>query len=209
MDFKQYCKDNVDRKFCEITSIKETDIKIDTNPIQTIKDNWIILLGIITLIIGFLLIKFNLAVFLVCIGFAILFVALFVIGNKYTVICNKNDIEIKQYFQKTKLAYKDVKNVYIERAAKGIFMRTYVLVIKCEDKLSLLREFEFPLLCCNPDDAIKFVENFKCVGECDEDSLRLDRKRSLRRIANNAFKLMCAIIIVWFCIVKGIIKLPH
>ena len=209
MNYKDYCKENVDRKFCDITSIKEADIKIETNPIQTIKDNWIILLGIIAIVIGFLLVKFNLAVFGICIGFALLFAVLFIIGNKYSVICNKDNIEIKQYFQKTKVEYKDVKNVYIERTARGIFARTYVLVIRCEDRLALLREFEFPLLCCNPDEVIKFVDNFKFAGECDEEALKLDKKRSLRRIVNNMFKLMCAIIIAWFCIVKGIIKLPH
>ncbi|MBQ3408166.1 MAG: hypothetical protein IJH12_03055 [Clostridia bacterium] len=208
MNYKELYLKNEDRKYCEITGIVKEDVKLESYPIQKIKDNWIILLGIVALIIGFLLVKFNLKIFLLVIIFVVLFLTLFLIGNKYSVVCKKDGIQIKQHFQSVNLPYKSIKNVYIAGTMRSMILHTYVLVIRCEDQLSFLREFELPLLCSNVDEVAKFIENFKMAGESDAAALRLEKRRSLKRIVSNIFTLMCAIIIVWFCIVNGIIKLP-
>lgn len=208
MNCKELCKNTINRRYCDITGIRKENLTIESNPVNKIKDNWIILLGLVALVIGLMLVNFNLVYFLICMGLIIFFLCLFLIGNKYSVTCDKDCISIKQYFQKFNIPYKSVKNVYVARTAHGIINRTYVLVIRCEDQFSLLREFEFPLLCSDINEVEKFVENFKISGQSDAATIRYDKRRSLRRIIENIFYVVSVIIIAWFCITRGIIKLP-
>lgn len=208
MNYKELFVNTVNRRYCDITGIKKENLTIESNPIKKIKDNWIILLGFVALVIGLMLINFNVIYFLLCLGLIAFFEVLFLIGNKYSVTCDKDCISIKQYFQKFNIPYKNVKNVYVARTAHGIITHTYVLVIRCEDQLSLLREFEFPLLCTDIEKVVGFIDNFKIATQCDAATIKHDKRRSLRRIVENIFSIVCVIIIAWFCITKGIIKLP-
>ena len=101
-----------------------------------------------------------------------------------------------------------IKNVYIINTIRGL-VKTYVLVIRCEDQLSLIREIELPLLCVDKEEAFKFVDNFQIAEEIDENQVARDKKRELKRIVSLIFKLTCAIIVAWFLISKGIIQMPH
>lgn len=208
MEYKEYCNENIDRRYCDITGIKEENIKVESHPITAIRNHWIAILGIIAVILGFLLLRFEYKLFLLVFGFTALFFVLFLIGNKYTVVCEKDGIKIKQHYQTINLPYKLVKNVYIINTVSGVF-KTYVLVIRCEDKFSLLREFELPLLCANKEEAMKFASNFHIAGEKDQNKIILDKRRELKRIVGFLFKLTCAIIIAWFLIARGIIQIPH
>lgn len=208
MEYKEYCIENYNRKFCDINGIKEANLKIETHPITTIKNHWIILLGVVALVLGFLLLRFDYKLLLLVIGFAALFFVLFLIGNKYSITCEKDGIKIKQHFQTIHLPFQMVKNVYVMNTVRGA-IKTYVLVIRCEDKFSLLREFEFPLLCANKEEVIKFVDNFHIAGEVDTDKISLDKRREFKRIVGFIFRLTCAIIIAWLLIARGVIKLPH
>lgn len=208
MNLREYSKENINRRYCDVTGIKEENIRLESFPIKTLKKNWILLLGVVAVIIGLLLIRFDFQSFLVVFGFAIVFTGLFILGNKYSVLCNYEGLKIKQHFQTITIPNKNIKNVYVSPTIRGV-ISTYILVICCEDQLNLLREFELPLLCADKDEAIKFVENFKLAGESDTDKLKLDKKRSFKRIVGFLFKLTSAIIIVAYLILNGIIKLPQ
>lgn len=208
MEYKEYCIENDNRRFCDINGIKEENIGFETHPITAIKNHWIILLGVVAVVLGFLLLRFEYKLFLLVIGFVALFFVLFLIGNKYSIICEKDGIKIKQHFQTIHLPYQMVKNVYIVNTVRGAF-KTYVLVVRCEDKFALLREFELPLLCANKEEVIKFVNNFHIAGEVDSDKIALDKRREFKRIVRFIFRLTCAIIIAWFLIARGIIQIPH
>lgn len=208
MEYKEYCKENIDRRYCDVKGIKESGINIESHPIKAIKNHWIILLGVVALVLGFLLLKFDYKLLLLVLGFAVLFFVLFIIGNKYSVTCDNEGIKIKQHFQTMHIQPQMIKNVYIINTISGV-IKTYVLVIKCEDKLSLIREVELPLLCVNKEEAFKFVNNFIIAGDCDTDQITKDKRRELKRIVALFFKLTCAIIIAWFLLAKGIIPMPH
>lgn len=207
MNYKELYKANIDRMYCDITGIKEANVRAESHPLQTIRDNWIILLGALAVIVGFLLVSFNLQNFLLVMAFIVLFLALYAIGNKFSVECSKNELKINQHFQNINLPYQSIKNVYVARTP-GSILKTYVLVVRCVDKLSLIREFEFPLLCCNAEQISKFVNNFKIGGESSAETIKQERRRSLKQIVNTLFRLTASIIIAWFLISKGIIKLP-
>lgn len=208
MNLKEFSKNNVDRRYCDVTSIKAENIDIESFPIKKLQKSWIAILGVIAVVLGFLLMNFNAQRFLLVLGFALLFVVLFVLGNKFSVHCDYSGIKVKQHFQTITIQNKDVKNVYIAPTIHGI-ISTYVLVISCEDKLNLIRDFEFPLLCVDKEEAIKFVENFVIAGESDQDKIALDKKRSFKRIVGFLFRLTCAIIIAAYLIIMGVIPMPH
>lgn len=208
MDYKELVIDSVNRRFADITGIKEENITVESKPIKKIKDNWIVALAILATFVGLMLINFNIKYFLMCLALIAVFVALFIFGNKYSIICEKKSLTIKQNFQNIHIPYNNVKNVYVAKTVRGIMVRSYVLVIVCEDQLSLLREFEFPLLCTSIDEVAKFVNNFKIAEGKDEGAIKRDKRRSLKRIVENLFTVVCLIIIVWFIIANGIIKIP-
>ena len=157
---------------------------------------------------GALISVFELKVFLVSIGLLVLFVGLFIYGNTYEVTCKKDKLILKQGFQKYELKYNDIKNVFVSRTLRTSFlMKTYVLVIRCEDIHSFLREFELPLLCTNVDEAEKFVNNFKLIGESNDRYVTYEKRKSLRRIIENVATFVFIVIILWAMISTGVIKL--
>lgn len=208
MDYKELLINSINRRYADINGIKEANIFLESKPLKKIKDNWIITLAIVAAFVGLMLINFNIKYFLICSALIAVFVVLFIFGNKYLVKCEKDCINIKQNFQNIHIPYNKVKNVYVAKTIRGIVVRSYVLVIRCEDNLSLLRDFEFPLLCAGIEDVAKFVNNFNIAEGKDEIAVKRDKRRSLKRIMENIFSFVCLIIIVWFCIVNGIIKIP-
>lgn len=208
MDYKEYCKININRRYCDVKGIKISGLDLKSHPLKTIKQHWIAVLAVFAIIIGFMLMRFDYRLFLLVLGFAVLFFVLFLIGNKYELSCNNEGISVKQHFQTMHIPPQMIKNVYIVNTVRGA-IKTYVLTIRCEDKLSLLREVELPLLCADKEEAFKFVDNFLIAEEIDENKMALDKKREFKRIVGLVFKITCAIIIAWYLIAQGIIPMPH
>lgn len=207
MNYKELCIKTEKNRYSDIEGIKDEKVVLEGKPLKKIKENWIIMLLIIAVTIGFLLIKFNIIYFLICIALILFFIMLFIYGNTYTITCNKEDIHIKQGLQKFNIPYKSIKNVYISKTAGLTVLRTYVLVVRCEDNLKLLREFEFPLLCTNYEQVSNFINNFIIKNERNEKYFIYEKRRSLRRIIENIFTVFAVIIIILFMFSKRYHKL--
>lgn len=207
MNYKELCIKTEKNRYSDIEGIKDEKVVLEGKPLKKIKENWIIMLLIIAVTIGFLLIKFNIIYFLICIALILFFIVLFIYGNTYTITCNKEDIHIKQGLQKFNIPYKSIKNVYISKTAGLTVLRTYVLVVRCEDNLKLLREFEFPLLCTNYEQVSNFINNFIIKNERNEKYFIYEKRRSLRRIIENIFTVFAVIIIILFMFSKRYHKL--
>lgn len=207
MNYKELCIKTEKNRYSDIEGIKDEKVVLEGKPLKKIKENWIIMLLIIAVTIVFLLIKFNIIYFLICIALILFFIMLFIYGNTYTITCNKEDIHIKQGLQKFNIPYKSIKNVYISKTAGLTVLRTYVLVVRCEDNLKLLREFEFPLLCTNYEQVSNFINNFIIKNERNEKYFIYEKRRSLRRIIENIFTVFAVIIIILFMFSKRYHKL--
>lgn len=207
MNYKELCIKTEKNRYSDIEGIKDEKVVLEGKPLKKIKENWIIMLLIIAVTIGFLLIKFNIIYFFICIALILFFIMLFIYGNTYTITCNKEDIHIKQGLQKFNIPYKSIKNVYISKTAGLTVLRTYVLVVRCEDNLKLLREFEFPLLCTNYEQVSNFINNFIIKNERNEKYFIYEKRRSLRRIIENIFTVFAVIIIILFMFSKRYHKL--
>ena len=82
MRFKEIFLENKDRRYCNITKVKKENMTLSINPIRKLKENWIVLLGILVVIIGFLLINFNSKIFLVSLVLIAFLVVVYIFGNK-------------------------------------------------------------------------------------------------------------------------------
>ena len=86
MEYKEYCKENVNRRYCDVKGIKISGLNLVSHPITAAKNHWIVLLAIFAVVIGFMLLRFDYKLFLLVLGFMALFFVLFIIGNRYEII---------------------------------------------------------------------------------------------------------------------------
>ncbi|MBR2743969.1 MAG: hypothetical protein IKE01_01555 [Clostridia bacterium] len=207
MKFKELCVNTQERRYTEISGIKEQNIKLEGKPIKKVKENWIIVLAILALTIGLLLINFKLKFFLICIGLIAGLIALFIFGNIFCVTCDKDFIIIKQGVQNIRVPYDKVKNVFISKTSRWTIYKTYVLVVRCEDNMSFLREFEFPLLCSDVEEVSKFINNFKLATGSSSRYVQFEKRKSLRKIIENIATVVCVAIILWYMFSAGIINI--
>jgi ribosomal-protein-alanine N-acetyltransferase len=96
MRFKEIFLENKDRRYCNITKVKKENMTLVIDPIRKIKENWIVLLGILVVIIGFLLINFNSKIFLVSLALIAFLVVVYIFGNKAILKCDKDLLYLKE-----------------------------------------------------------------------------------------------------------------
>ena len=65
MKLKDLYLENTNHRYNNVTRVKKENIILKMNPIKKIQENWIVLLGILVVIIGFLIMNFNARVFII------------------------------------------------------------------------------------------------------------------------------------------------
>lgn len=190
---------NKNRKYCSITKVNKENIKLEMKPIQKITDNWIVLLAILVVIIGLLILNFNIKYFLVSLALIASFVIIFIFGNRAVIICDKNTLNIKQGFQKSNIPYSNLKNVYIGRVMDSPFLfpsRSYNIVIRYEDNFNFLRELEFSLLCADEKEVNEFINNFTIEEKVEEKYVIYEKRKFWRRIFSALLTVTLFVIIL-------------
>lgn len=185
MRFKEIFLENKDRRYCNITKVKKENMTLSINPIRKLKENWIVLLGILVVIIGFLLINFNLKIFLVSLVLIAFFVVVYIFGNKAILKCDKESLYIKQGFQENKIPYSKIKTVFISRAAElMLFVPTYSynIIIRYEDNFSFIRELNFSLMCADENEVKEFIENFEIDQKIDQRIVKFEKRKFIGRL---------------------------
>ena len=185
MRFKEIFLENKDRRYCNITKVKKENMTLSINPIRKLKENWIVLLGILVVIIGFLLINFNSKIFLVSLVLIAFFVVVYIFGNKAILKCDKESLYIKQGFQENKIPYSKIKTVFISRAAElMLFVPTYSynIIIRYEDNFSFIRELNFSLMCADENEVKEFIENFEIDKKIDQRIVKFEKRKFIGRL---------------------------
>ena len=203
MKLKELYLENKEHRYNTITRVKKENITLEMNPVKKIQDNWIILLGILVVIIGFLLINFNSKVFGISLVLIAFLVCVFIFGNKATIKCDKNTLDIKQGFQHNKIPYANLKSVFIGRATELFLvvpMYSYNIVIRYEDNISFIHELQFSLFCANEDDVKKFIENFEFDDNINQRFIQFERKKILLKIISAILTIAIMIFIFFYFI---------
>ncbi len=195
--------------YAQIKEIKDKTLELKSNPIEKLKDNWLVVLIIFVVIIGLLLINFNLKYFLVSMGLVLALFVLFIYGNKYTIKCDTQTLNISQNFQKTKLPYECIKSIYMVKSKGWILFiprNIYKLIIRCEDNFSFLREFEYPLLCTNSEELEQFMENIIVEEKIEEKFVKYQKKKFWKRFLENAITVIIGVLIFYYLYKAGSIN---
>ena len=200
MKFKEIFLENKERRYCNITKVKKENMTLFINPVRKLKENWIVLLGILVVIIGFLLINFNSKVFLVSLALIAFLVVVYIFGNKAILKCDKDSLYIKQGFQENKIPYSKIKTVFISRAAElMLFVPTYSynIIIRYEDNFSFIRELNFSLMCADENEVKEFIENFEIDKKIDPRIVKFEKRKFIGKLLT----FIVTLIVVAFIIV--------
>jgi hypothetical protein len=201
MRFKEIFLENKDRRYCNITKVKKENMTLVIDPIRKIKENWIVLLGILVVIIGFLLINFNSKIFLVSLALIAFLVVVYIFGNKAILKCDKDLLYIKQGFQENKIPYSKIKTVFISRAAElMLFIPTYSynIIIRYEDNFSFIRELNFSLMCADEDEVKEFIENFEIENKINQRIVKFEKRKFIGKLLTFIITIIAVVFIFMY-----------
>ena len=201
MRFKEIFLENKDRRYCNITKVKKENMTLVIDPIRKIKENWIVLLGILVVIIGFLLINFNSKIFLVSLALIAFLVVVYIFGNKAILKCDKDLLYIKQGFQENKIPYSKIKTVFISRAAAlMLFIPTYSynIIIRYEDNFSFIRELNFSLMCADEDEVKEFIENFEIENKINQRIVKFEKRKFIGKLLTFIITIIAVVFIFMY-----------
>lgn len=201
MKLKDLYLENTNHRYNNVTRVKKENIILKMNPIKKIQENWIVLLGILVVIIGFLIVNFNARVFTISLILIAFLVCVFIFGNKATIKCDKNMLDIKQGFQHNRIPYSNLKSVFIGRAAElflFIPMYSYNIVIRYEDNFSLLRELEFSLMCADEEDVKTFISNFEVDQTVSQRFVTFEKRKFWGKLAVSIIAAIIMIAIIMY-----------
>lgn len=199
MKLKELYANNARRCLCAVKNVKEENLTLEMNPLKKIKENMWVLLIIVAAVIGLLLINFSVNSFFVSISLVALLILLFIYGNKATLHCDKDFLNVKQGFQNIKIPYKNLKNVYIGRVSGMLFFLpsfNYNVVVRFEDNFGFLRELSFSLLCSNEKDVEKFINNFDTEENIEDRYVQYEKKKIWKKIASFIFTIIITILVI-------------
>ncbi len=201
MRFKEIFLGNKDRRYCNITKVKKENMTLVIDPIRKIKENWIVLLGILVVIIGFLLINFNSKIFLVSLALIAFLVVVYIFGNKAILKCDKDLLYIKQGFQENKIPYSKIKTVFISRAAELMLFipaYSYNIIIRYEDNFSFIRELNFSLMCADEDEVKEFIENFEIENKINQRIVKFEKRKFIGKLLTFIITIIAVVFIFMY-----------
>lgn len=201
MSLKEIFLENKDRRYYNVSRVKKENMTLVVDPVKKLKENWIVLLGIFVVIIGFLLINFNMKILGISMALIAFFVVVFIYGNKAILKCDKNSLNIQQGFQKNKIPYSKVKGVFIARAIDlMLFIPTYNynIIIRYEDPFSFIRELNFSLMCADEDEVKKFIENFEINKTVDQKIVKFEKRKLIWKILTSIGTLILVIFVCMY-----------
>lgn len=124
--------------------------------------------------------------------------------NTFTISCKNNNMSIKTNMQEIIIAYKDLKNVFIDKKYERIFIKKreyFRLIILYKAPNGNISNVELPILFVNQKDLEKFLNNFELMPEKNVKNLERAREYKLKRLIIKAGLF----ILIWILILITLI----
>ena len=124
--------------------------------------------------------------------------------NTFTISCKNNNMSIKTNMQEIIIAYKDLKNVFINKKYERIFIKKreyFRLIILYKAPNGNISNVELPILFVNQKDLEKFLNNFELMPEKNVKNLERAREYKLKRLLIKAGLF----ILIWILILITLI----
>ena len=124
--------------------------------------------------------------------------------NTFTISYKNNNMSIKTNMQEIIIAYKDLKNVFIDKKYERIFIKKreyFRLIILYKAPNGNISNVELPILFVNQKDLEKFLNNFELMPEKNVKNLERAREYKLKRLIIKAGLF----ILIWILILITLI----
>ena len=124
--------------------------------------------------------------------------------NTFTISCKNNNMSIKTNMQEIIIAYKDLKNVFIDKKYERIFIKKreyFRLVILYKAPNGNISNVELPILFVSQKDLEKFLNNFELMPEKNVKNIEKAREYKLKRLLIKAGLF----ILIWILILITLI----
>lgn len=124
--------------------------------------------------------------------------------NTFTISCKNHNMSIKANMQEIIIAYKDLKNVFIDKKYERIFIKRreyFRLVILYKAPNGNISNVELPILFVNQKDLEKFLNNFELMPEKNVRNIERAREYKLKRLLIKAGLF----ILIWILILITLI----
>lgn len=125
--------------------------------------------------------------------------------NTFTISCKNNNMSIKTNMQEIIIAYKDLKNVFIDKKYERIFIKKreyFRLIILYKAPNGNISNVELPILFVSQKDLEKFLNNFELMPEKNVKNLERAREYKLKRLLIKAGLF----ILIWILILITLIS---
>ena len=124
--------------------------------------------------------------------------------NTFTISCKNNNMSIKTNMQEIIIAYKDLKNVFIDKKYERIFIKKreyFRLIILYKAPNGNISNVELTILFVNQKDLEKFLNNFELMPEKNVKNIERAREYKLKRLLIKAGLF----ILIWILILITLI----
>ena len=202
LKWKDVYESNKQRRFCEVTGIKEENVEIESNSYKVfLKRKYIIIFAslIATLLIVWTF-RNNIKVLLMVLAFFAIVGIGFFVFTYYKFKCLKDGLYVKFGFQQGKFKYDKIKAIYLSKYNDYSFLlptrRRYSIVIRYEDNLNRLRELSFPNYFLTPEQTAEFLNNFIIKETQEEKYVQYERFKILKKIGKVVLVVLFLLFII-------------
>ena len=207
LKWKDIYNNNKQRKYCEITGIKEENVELESNSYKSFKNNkyYVIAISIIITLVLLYTFRNDLKVF----GIVMLFLAVMGVGfyifNYFKFKCVKEGLYIKFGIQQALFSYDKIKSIYLSKFNDYSFLipsRGYSIVVRYADNNERIKELAFPNHFLNKEETEKFLNNFTIQESENKSYVNYERFKTFKMVAKTVGIVLFAIIILYFLILN-------
>lgn len=202
LKWKDIYKDNIKRRYCEVTGIKKEDVELESNSFKTLKERKYIVLVLALISIAVLIYTFrnDIKLLFMVLGFFLIAGVCFFIFNYFKLKCLKDGLYIRFGFTEGKFSYNKLKGVYLSRFNDySSFLpvkRAYSIVIRYTDNYNRIKELSFPNYFLKPEKVSEFLDNF-VIKEAEENKyVNYERFKIFKFIGKALVFVLFAILII-------------
>ena len=206
--WKDIYNSNKQRRYCEVTGIKNEGVELESNSLKTLKDRKYIAIIATLMLFGFIIFTFknDIKILLMVLAFFLIAGICFFVFNYFKFECLKDKLHIRFGFQEGSFPYEKIKGVYLSKYNDYSFLipakRVYSIVIRYTDSFDRIKELSFPNYFLNKKNTIEFLDNFIIKEEEEEKYVQYERYKVLKMVGKVALVVLIILFVIGLFFIK-------
>ena len=213
LKWKNIYNENKQRKYCQITGIKQYDVELESNSLKSLKQRKYIILAIVIICAAIIIWTFrsDIKVLLMVLGFLTVAGCAFFIFNFFRFKCLKDGLYVRFGLQEGVFPYDKIKSVYLSKYNDYSFLlpnsKSLCIVLRYEDSFNRIRELSFPNYFLSKEQTVEFLDNFIISEEPVEKFVNFEKFKLLKRIGKIALFVIAILTILGLLVLSGKIRI--